>query len=167
MLCVEVASVLQLRLRLASSTGSAKIVRISLRMPPLVPAVTSSGGDIWYIPHRHYRFPSYTVNPVFTLDCRPKAYLRPSKHHFGGHADAITARDIKRVLSSLTAERHWSASSRNQHQSKTRRYARICRSPTYMRRSPGSRIAPQWHRSRLRKRRQFPTSNKFFVVMVF
>src|SRR6266404_2921171 len=46
MLCVEVVSALQLRARLASSTGSAKIVRASLRMPPLVPAVTSPGGDI-------------------------------------------------------------------------------------------------------------------------
>src|SRR5882724_4383905 len=72
MLWVEVISVLQLRLRLASSTGSAKIVRPSLRMPPLVPAVTSSCGDTWYFPHLHYRFESYTVNPVFTLNCRPK-----------------------------------------------------------------------------------------------
>jgi len=51
MLCVEVASVLQLRLRLASSTGSAKIVRAPLRMPPLVPAVTSSREDTWHPPH--------------------------------------------------------------------------------------------------------------------
>src|SRR6267143_5125454 len=69
MLCVEVVSALQLRLRLASSTGSAKIVRASLRMPPLVPAVTSPGGDIYYLSHLHYRLESYSVNPVFTLNC--------------------------------------------------------------------------------------------------
>src|SRR6266404_1873717 len=72
MLCVEVVSALQLRLRSASSTGSAKIVRASLRMPPLVPAVTSSGGDICYLSHPHYRLESYSVNPVFTLNRRAK-----------------------------------------------------------------------------------------------
>ena len=50
MLWVEVISVLQFRLRLASSTGSAKIVRPSLRMPALVPPFTSSGCDTWYFP---------------------------------------------------------------------------------------------------------------------
>src|SRR6267142_2227280 len=67
MLCVEVVSALQLRLRLASSTGSAKIARACLRMPPLVPAVTSSGWDTCYLSHPHYRSASYSVNPVFTL----------------------------------------------------------------------------------------------------
>src|SRR5882724_1416589 len=68
-LCVAAGSALQLRLRLVSSTGSAKIVRASLRTPPLVEAVTSSGGDTWYPPHPHYRLENYSVNPVFTLNC--------------------------------------------------------------------------------------------------
>src|SRR5882724_6005931 len=80
MLCVEVASALQLRLRLASSTGSAKIVRASLRMPPLVPAFTSLGWDTWYLPHPHYRLESCSVNPVFTLNCRPKNLSAPFRH---------------------------------------------------------------------------------------
>src|SRR5712692_5783 len=37
------------------------------------------------------------------------------KKMFSGPADAITAKKIKRVLNSLTAERRWSASSRNHH----------------------------------------------------
>src|SRR6266850_3982260 len=79
-LCVEVVSALQLRLRLASSTGSAKIVRASLRMPPLVPAFTSLGWNTWYLPHPHYRLESCSVNPVFTLNCRPETHLRPFRH---------------------------------------------------------------------------------------
>src|SRR6267378_4569542 len=79
MLCVEVGSALQFRLRLASSTGSAKIVRPSLRMLPLFAAVTSSGWDTRCLPYPHYRLESYSVNPVFTLNCLLDTCLRPSQ----------------------------------------------------------------------------------------
>ena|SRR6266849_3067563 len=60
------------------------------------------------------------IKGLFSRPADDVARMELFKNHFGGHADAITARDIKRVLCSLTAERHWSASSRNQHQSMTR-----------------------------------------------
>src|SRR6266436_4569008 len=53
-----------------------------------------------------------------------ESYARPSddvarmqllKKQFSGPADAITAKEVKRVLNALTGERRWSASTRNHH----------------------------------------------------
>jgi len=53
-----------------------------------------------------------------------ESYARPSddvarmellKKQFSGPADAVTAKEVKRVLNALTTERKWSASTRNHH----------------------------------------------------
>jgi hypothetical protein len=85
MLWVEVISVLQFRLRLASSTCSAKIVRPSLRMPALVPPFTSSGCDTFY-------FPLFSLS-VRELLRQSGVYPKlPSQKLISGHRASIRSR---------------------------------------------------------------------------